>query len=161
MPRMPAAVSLTWAQMSECQLRRWHDCIHAIYIWTRVEPPHCRALSMMRRMGRPARRSASMTAATRRWGRLSLKATSVPRVLCLTLTQVTHQYSKSWRQRRVFHCSGPVATAYCRSSVISRGTKARGRPSTGVATSMRSPEHPMPLTGSKSVSNARRRREFS
>lgn len=65
-PRIAAEVSFTWAHISEFQLRRSTVCIQAKYICTSVEPPHWRALSIIRRRGLAARRSSSSSAATRR-----------------------------------------------------------------------------------------------
>ncbi len=98
---MVDAVSLTWAHISECQFSAWIIWIHAMYICTSVLPPHCRALSMIMRMGRPPRRCSSSIDSTLRCGRLSLNGTSFPESLSLIFTHRAAQYSKSVAMRCV------------------------------------------------------------
>ena len=103
------------------------------------------------RSGRPARRSPSRIAATRRWGRLSTKGSSIPVVLWRMVTQRAHQYSKSQRHRASIHASAlPLVVAVS----ISQGTYAwRARLSmapAGATTRLRCPLLPRPDRGSKS-----------
>ncbi len=121
MPRMVAEVSLTWAQINECQFSRWIICIHAIYICISVEPPHWRALSMTMRIGSPRRLCSSMTAMALRCGRLSTKGTYCPVRLSRIFTHLRHQNAKSWRIRVMSFSIAVAPTRHSESADTSGG----------------------------------------
>lgn len=127
---------------------------HAMQICTRVEPPHCRALSSTTRTGLSASRWLSITASRRRCGALSLKRMFCPVSLSLMVAQVAAQYSKSCLMRRRRCWSGGRVGQSGRSA--SRVTGNHCSP-----TRERVPQAPWPVTGSQSTCSARWRRSFS